>query len=236
MDGARSISSVLNGRLQQLQLLDQGHEVTWVQRTPAAAPEVAHELAAGLDDRIWELGERMIAQPQPWLLQHLGMLAPGASPALREEYARRAGIAAGYRDAAGITDPQQAVSPEPHRDNPELDIMRFSTMKALEITEDSYRSMTRGELEARILDGDRAQASAPADVSSQLRITTRAEADAWQQSANASRARPARRRGREGAGQPYDHGEDQARAAEYRLRGVGRQNPEHPRSGREGQG
>ena len=111
MDGARSISSVLHGRLQQLQLLDQGHEVTWAQRTPAAAPEVAHELAAGLDDRIRELGERMIAQPQPWLLKHLGMLAPDASPALREEYARRAGIAAAYREAAGITDPQQAVSP-----------------------------------------------------------------------------------------------------------------------------
>ena len=188
MGGARSISSVLNGRLQQLQLLDQGHEVTWAQRTPAVAPEVAHELAAGLDDRIRELGERMIAQPQPWLLKHLGMLAPGASPALREEYARRAGIAAGYRDAAGITDPQQGVSLEPHRDNPELDAMRFSTMKALEITEDSYRSMTRGELEARILDGDRAQASAPADVSSRLRITARAEADAWRQSADADAA------------------------------------------------
>ena len=185
MDGARSISSVLHGRLQQLQLPDQGHEVTWSQRTPATAPEVAHELAAGLDDRIRELGERMIAQPQPWLLRHLGMLAPDASPTLREEYARRAGIAAGYRDAAGITDPGQAVSPEPHRDNPELDVMRLSTMKALEITEDSYRTMTRGELEARILDGEHAQASAPADVSSQLRITAQAEADAWQQSADA---------------------------------------------------
>ena len=43
MDGARSISSVLNGRLQQLQLVDQSHEVTWAQRTPAAAPEVAHD-------------------------------------------------------------------------------------------------------------------------------------------------------------------------------------------------
>ncbi len=188
MDGARSISGVLKGRLQQLQLPGQGHEVTWSQRTPATAPEVAHELATGLDERIRELGERMIAQPQPWLLKHLGMLAPDASPALREEYARRAGIAAGYRDAAGITDPRQAVSLEPHRDNPELDVMRFSTMKALEITEDSYRSMTRGELEARILDGEHAQASAPADVSSQLRITAQAEADAWQQSADAEAA------------------------------------------------
>ena len=185
MDGARSIASVLHGRLQRLELPDQGHEVTWSQRTPANAPEVARELAAGLDGRVRELGERMIAQPQPWLLRHLGMLAPDASPALREEYSRRAGIAAGYRDAAGITDPGQAVSPEPHRDNPELDVMRLRTMKALEITEDSYRTMTRGELEARILDGDRTQATAPSEVSSQLRITAQAEADAWQQSADA---------------------------------------------------
>ena len=63
MDGARSIASVLHGRLQRLELPDQGHEVTWSQRTPATAPEVAHELASGLDDRIRELGERMIAQP-----------------------------------------------------------------------------------------------------------------------------------------------------------------------------
>ena len=45
--------------------------------------------------------------------------------------------------------------------------------------------MTHGELEARILDGDRALASAPPDVSRELRLTAQAEADAWQQSADA---------------------------------------------------
>jgi hypothetical protein len=45
--------------------------------------------------------------------------------------------------------------------------------------------MTHGELEARILDADRAQASAPPDVSRELRLTAQAEADAWQQSADA---------------------------------------------------
>jgi len=45
--------------------------------------------------------------------------------------------------------------------------------------------MTHGELEARILDGDRVQASAPPDVSRELRLTALAEADAWQQSADA---------------------------------------------------
>ena len=45
--------------------------------------------------------------------------------------------------------------------------------------------MSRGELEARVLEGDRAQATAPPDMSSQLRLTAQAEADAWQQSADA---------------------------------------------------
>jgi hypothetical protein len=45
--------------------------------------------------------------------------------------------------------------------------------------------MTQGELEARVLDGERALASAPPDVSRELRRTAQAEANAWQESANA---------------------------------------------------
>ena len=41
-----------------------------------------------------------------------------ASPLLREDYARRAAAAAAYREAAGITDPGQAIASEPHRGNP----------------------------------------------------------------------------------------------------------------------
>jgi hypothetical protein len=99
------------------------------------------------------------------------------------------GPGAVHRGGGDLVDEGADVVPdEPHRDNPELDVMRLSTMKALEITEDSYQAMTRGELEARILDGEHAQASAPADVSSQLRVTAQAEADAWQQSADAEAA------------------------------------------------
>ena len=168
-------------------LPDLGHDVTWAQRTPANAPPVAHELAAGLDDRARALGERLAASPEPWLARHLGVLAPGASPALREEYTRRAGIAAAYREAAGITDPQQAVSLEPHRGNPELEPCARQSSTALEIRDeaDIIRGMDRGELEARVLQGDRAHAAAPPDVSSQLRLTAQAEADARRQSADA---------------------------------------------------
>jgi TrwC relaxase/AAA domain len=187
MDRARSIASILHGRLQRLQLPAQGHGVTWAQRTPRNAPALAHELAAGLDDRRRQLGERALANPEPWLTRHLGP-APGsdAPPVLREDYARRAGTAAAYREARGITDPAQAVSFAPHP-GPELEALRNDTFRALEIADEhaEIRAMSRGELEVRLLEAGRAQATAPPDTSSQLRLTSQAEADAWQQAADA---------------------------------------------------
>ena len=187
MDRARSISSVLHHRLQRLALADLRHDTTWVQRTPATAPPSAHLLAVALDDRARALGERLAASPEPWLACHLGVLAPGASPALFAEYTGRAGLAAAYREAARITDPDQAVSPEPHRGNPELEAMRKAVLTALEIRDetDIIRHLDRGELEARALHGQRARAAAPPNVSSQLRLTAHAEADAHRQAADA---------------------------------------------------
>ena len=187
MDQARSITSVLHHRLQRLALPDLRHGATWAQRTPATAPPLAHELAAALDDRARALGEHLAATPEPWLARHLGVLAPAASPALRAEYTRRAGLAAAYREAAGITHPGQAASLEPHRGNPELETMRKAVFAVLEIRDeaDILRSLDHCELEARALQGQRARAAAPPDVSRQLRLTTQAEADAHQQSADA---------------------------------------------------
>ena len=192
MDGARSIASVLHGRLQRIPLSGlSGHDVTWAQRTPAGAPAVAHELAAELDARARALGDQLTASPEPWLARHLGVLVPGASPALREEYARRAAAAAAYREAAGITDPQQSVSLRAHGGNPELEDMRQATIRALEIRDeaDIMRGMPQGELEARVLDAERVHATAPPEVSAQLRLTAQAEADTWQQAADAATRR-----------------------------------------------
>ena len=63
------------------------------------------------------------------------MLSPDASPALREEYVRWPGTAAAYREARGITDPQQAVSFGPHPE-PELAAMRRDAFQALEIADE----------------------------------------------------------------------------------------------------
>ena len=112
---------------------------------------------------------------------------PDASPVLREDYARRAGPAAAYREALGITDPQQAVSFGP-RPGPELEALREDSLRALEIAHEhaEIRAMSRGELEAQLLQADRAQAAAPPDTGSLLRATAQVEADAWQQAADAA--------------------------------------------------
>ena len=86
-----------------------------------------------------------------------------------------------------ITDPQQAVSFGPHP-GPELEALREDSLRALEIAHEhaEIRAMSRGELEAQLLQADRAQAAAPPDTGSLLRATAQVEADAWQQAADAA--------------------------------------------------
>ena len=186
LDGARSIASVLHSRLEGL-ALDPQHDTTWAQRTPEGAPQLARDLAEGLDERVRELGVRQAEKPEPWLTRHLGHLETNASPALRAEYERRAGIAASYREAAGITDPDRAIAPDPHEGNPELETARRATMTALEIRDEAQylRGLSRAQLEAKVADGDRIMAAAPPDVSDELRRTGQAKADAWGQHADA---------------------------------------------------
>jgi len=83
------------------------------------------------------LGEQLTTNPEPWLARQLGVPDPGASPALREEHARRAGMAAAYREVAGITDPDQAVSLVPHRGDPDLENLRKAVFTALEIRDEA---------------------------------------------------------------------------------------------------
>jgi hypothetical protein len=112
-------------------------------------------------------------------MQHLGTLPADASPLLREDYARRAGIAAGYREAAGITDPSTAISLTGHKSFPELETMRRDAIQALEIADDAalIRAASHGELEARVTRGEQSQAAAPAPAHN-LRAVTLAEAEA----------------------------------------------------------
>ncbi len=76
--------------------------------------------------------------------------------------------------------------------NPELEHLRAATIRALEIRDEAsiIRGLSRGELEARILDGERAQASvaaqraerqASSDYAVRFERETQAEAETYQQ-------------------------------------------------------
>ena len=239
MDHAWSISAVLHGRLQQLDLPDLGHNVTWAQRTPKDAHAVAHELAAALDQRARALGEQLAASPEPWLANQLGILAPHASPRLREDYARRAAAAAAYREAAGITDPGQAIAPEPHRGNPELDHLRRTAIRALEMRDETEIMPPHEPRGARGPDPRRG--TRPSQRPARRLAGTTAHRPGRSRRLAAIRrrrdqARLARIGGRDGARPAH---RDPARAARSRvrpLRDMGRRHQQQEGSSRESQG
>jgi hypothetical protein len=176
--GARSISAVLHGRLARIEKLE-GTPSTWAQRTPENAPQLAHEAAKAIDDRITALGMRCAEKPEPWLTGQLGVFPLHGSALEQQDYIHRAGSAAARREAEGIVDPHQAVSLTPHKDDPVRERMRKDTLRQLEIRDEEqlYRAMSRGELEAKEQHAHRAYAAAPKDVSAELKDTAQAEAD-----------------------------------------------------------
>jgi hypothetical protein len=178
LTGARSISAVLHGRLSRFRKAE-GISCTWAQRTPGNAPQLAREAAQVIDDRIAALGMRYAETPEPWLTRQLGAFPVHGSALEQHDYLHRAGSAAAYREAAGIVDPDQAVSPTPHKDDPVVEQMRRDTITKLEFQDDEqlYRALSRGELEARELHARRAYAASPKEVSAELKNTVLAGAD-----------------------------------------------------------
>ena len=178
LTGARSISAVLHGRLARIEK-SAGTPSTWAQRTPENAPQLAHEAAKAIDDRITALGMRCAEKPEPWLTSKLGAFPVHGSALEQQDYLHRAGSAAAYREAAGIDNPHQAVSLTPHKGDPVRERMRKDTITQLEIRDEEqlYRAMSRGELEAKEQHARRAYAAAPKDVSAELKDTALAEAD-----------------------------------------------------------
>ena len=186
LTGARSISAVLHGRLARIEK-SEGTPSTWAQRTPENAPQLAHEAAKAIDDRIIALGMRYAEKPEPWLTSQLGAFPVHGSALEQQDYLHRAGSAAAYREAAGIDNPHQAVSLTPHKGDPVRERMRQDTITHLEIRDEEqlYRAMSRGELEAKEQHARRAYAAGPKDVSAELKDTALAEADQRQAAAEA---------------------------------------------------
>jgi len=167
LDGLRSIAAGLHGRLGKEPAPARGETTGWAERAPQAAPEPVAEAARMLDARQAELGRQLAGQPPQWALQAWGV--PPEPGAVRDEWERRAGLVGAYREAAGITDPAQALGPVPSR-QAQLREAFHASVVALELPDDQalLRAMGQGDLEAKVAAHDRAAAAAPPDVQAQI--------------------------------------------------------------------
>jgi hypothetical protein len=97
-----------------------------------------------------------------------------------------------YREAAGITDPAQAIGPVP-ANQAQLREAFHASVVALELPGDQalLRAMGRGQLEAQVSTYQRAEALAPRDVSAELAAADRRCKD------DMARAQAAREAGRD---------------------------------------
>jgi hypothetical protein len=173
LDGARSIAAVLHGRLDKEPAPARGQTRTWAERAPRDAPDQALEAARMLDARQAELGRQLAAQSPEWALRAWGV-PPARAGALREDWERRAAVVESYREAAGITDPAQAIGPVPSG-QAQLSEAFHASVLALELPGEQalLRAMGRGQLEAQVSAYERAEALAPRDVSAELAAADR---------------------------------------------------------------
>ena len=170
LEGSRSIAAVLHGRAGKEPAPAWGRTTGWAERAAQAdSAEIAGAVKM-LDARQAELGQELAARPPAWALG-----AWGVPPSVQESAARRAdwekqaGIVAAYREAIGLTDPEQAIGPPPAGTAQVREAFR-SAVRALELPDDAalMRAMGRGELEADVDRHDRALALAPADVQAEI--------------------------------------------------------------------
>ena len=206
--GARSIAAVLHGRVRKLDL-PEGRTTAWDERVPKAWREqAAREAETGRDGpeeprppsedlaaagrgvtgdlalRRLELGAAAADKPPAWAVRYLGMPPPEPG-ALRDDWISRVGQVASYREAAGHTDPEQAVGAAPVG-SPVLREAYLASVAALEMAEEERaRDLPQRELEARVRAYGRAVAWAPQQVAADLEATTQAEQDAQAQAEQA---------------------------------------------------
>jgi hypothetical protein len=187
--GAHSIAAVLHGRLGKAQAPERGRTADWADRAPGRAQDQIRETQQMLDLRQAELGRRLAVQPPQWAVQAWG--APPAEPgALRRDWEQRAAIVESYREAAGITEPAQAIGPVP-ANQAQLREAFHASVLALQLPDNEalVRAMSQGELEVTVDAYGKAATGAPASVEQQLAEAGR------QHQAHAAQAQAAREAG-----------------------------------------
>ena len=139
------------------------------------AERFAQDLAAAMDERVALLGTRAAVDRPLWALRCLGDVP--ADLAGREEWIRRAGAAAAYREESGYADESEAIGPAPERASPEQRASWNVAFTALGLPDQSREvaSASDGELWARRAAFDRDLRWAPPYVAGELREAHLAE-------------------------------------------------------------
>ncbi|GAA3224944.1 MobF family relaxase [Nonomuraea helvata] len=174
---AESVAKVLHHRIKKLLGTDAPAPLstdTFAERTPTrgAAEHVgfAEQLAAAMDARMAEIGERVAERAPEWAIEHLGPVP--VDPVAREDWTRRAGRVEAFREQYDRLDESTAIGHAP--DTPEARAAWWSAFDALgrPETEREAASRTDGELWVQREEYARAARWAPPYVGDDLRDTT----------------------------------------------------------------
>jgi len=177
LTGARSIAGVIHGRIERLNLPRFGNSDTYIERTPQIGnpdyARIARAAAEAMDAKQVELVAEVARRPPVWAVRYLG-LPPREEGALRQDWIRRAGIAAGYRELANRKDSAEAIGELPPTGAAELREAWAAAARALEMPEEEsdVRIASTGQLEALVQAYERVQAWAPEYVADRLEETS----------------------------------------------------------------
>ena len=177
MTGAQSIAAVIHGRIERLHLPAFGQTSTYAERTPEIADpdraRIAQVTAEAMDASQARLGEQVAARPPVWAVRYLG-LPPREPGALREDWVRRAGVAAGYRALREMDDPVEAIGVLPPTGSAEMREAWAAAARALEMRQEEadVRAASTGQLEGLVQAYERVLGWAPEYVADRLERTS----------------------------------------------------------------
>ncbi|HXP19638.1 MAG TPA: helicase C-terminal domain-containing protein [Streptosporangiaceae bacterium] len=168
---AEDIAKVLHWRVRELAGPDAPRAASYADRTPETGdPQTdryLRELAALMDQRTADLGERAAADPPAWAVEHLGPVPN--DPLRRLDWAGRAGTAAAYRERYGRTDPRDVLGREPAAPEARADWRAARAALGLTRGQADLAAASTGELWARRARYERELAWAPPHVGNDLR-------------------------------------------------------------------
>jgi conjugative relaxase-like TrwC/TraI family protein len=173
--GADSVADVLRWRIHTTtpnRTPERDPETGWAAMTCARSGPVGQYLSAlatAAQTRRRDLGEHILATQPMWATHHLG--APPGAPGDRQEWARRAGTIAAYRELAGTPDSVVALGGAPSREQPLHRALWRQAVTAAGAPADAldYTTATEHELRQMRTSYQRQLVWAPPHVADELR-------------------------------------------------------------------